>query len=299
MLGYTDAHDFQGINQWPYGRIYDIGLHHDMELNSGDWIQYMFRELELNAEENTLNWLNVTGVESFRVYAFSNADETDTANAVASASIQRGPHDIYQGTPGWRDAEVSFDLGQLAIPAGTHYVRVQSVAQEVPVRGQDGLLWGVNSPLSLPVQVEGQGEAEATAEPEAEATVEPVQQPAEEGSRHFTMTLGSTEIVDAATGATTQMDVVPVVEEGRTLVPVRFVAQALGGSASWNEATSEVTITIGSETLTFAIGEVVEGMDIPAQLIDNRTMVPLNFIAEHFGAEVSFDDTTRIIEVIK
>jgi hypothetical protein len=39
-------------------------------------------------------------------------------------------------------------------------------------------------------------------------------------------------------------------------------------------------------------------MDVPAQLSNSRTMVPLRFISEFFGALVTWDDETRTVEII-
>lgn len=278
MLGYTNALDFQGINQWVYGRIYDPSLHQDPAISGGDWINFIFRDLTVNPD-NTLTWANITGVESIRIYAFDNASETNPANAVSTATMPR-EHNAYLTFQ--LHEEVSFDLSEMS-PAltedGTYYIRIQAITPEFPVRGQEPLIWGENSPISEPAQVAGQA--------------------AREGQRHFSMTLDSTEIVDRISGATTQMDVAPIIQEGRTLVPVRFVAESLGGSAEWNEADSEVTVTVDGIELTFAIGQMVDGMDVPAQIIDGRTMVPLRFIVEYFGAEVSFDEATRVIEIIR
>jgi hypothetical protein len=95
------------------------------------------------------------------------------------------------------------------------------------------------------------------------------------------------------------MDVLPIIQENRTLLPVRFMAYALGASVNWNEETSEVTLGLNGTNLTFAIGETVAGMDIPAQIINDRTMVPLRFISEFFGANVEWDENIRTIEILK
>ena len=94
------------------------------------------------------------------------------------------------------------------------------------------------------------------------------------------------------------MDVLPVVQDGHTLIPVRFIAYTLGAAVDWNGDTHEVTLTLDGQRLAFAIGEMAPGMDVPAQMIDGRTFVPLRFINEFFGAEVSWDESTRIIEIV-
>jgi len=107
-------------------------------------------------------------------------------------------------------------------------------------------------------------------------------------------------IVDLADNATVQtMDVLPTVVSGRTLLPARFIAQALGGTASWNSATRQSTITIGGASVTMREGELVPGMDVPVQVINGRTMVPARFISETFGAVVRWDSATQSNEIIR
>jgi hypothetical protein len=111
--------------------------------------------------------------------------------------------------------------------------------------------------------------------------------------------LGSSLITCLADNAPMQvMDVLPVVENGRTLLPIRFLSNALGGDIGWDDDAKAVTLSIDGRTLTFAIGEMAPGMDVPAMLIDGRTMVPARFIAEFFGAIVTWDDATRSFEII-
>jgi len=127
--------------------------------------------------------------------------------------------------------------------------------------------------------------------------------------KRISMRLGYPTIYDLAGNAPTQiMDVLPVIRDGRTLLPVRFVAYALGAEVDWTPATESRPLTVylmlDESTLSFAIGEVSQelaelGMDVPAQIVDDRTMVPLRFIGEFFGAVVTWDDETRSIEVIR
>ena len=110
----------------------------------------------------------------------------------------------------------------------------------------------------------------------------------------------SYDIVDLAeNGPTITMDVRPVILDDRTLIPIRFIAYALEAEIFWDGDTQEVTLTLDDESLTFEIGTVMPGMDVPAQIIDGRTMVPLRFISEFFGATVSWNGITREIEIVK
>jgi hypothetical protein len=67
----------------------------------------------------------------------------------------------------------------------------------------------------------------------------------------------------------------------------------------WEHETRTVTLVDGVRSLSFAIGEMAPGMDIPAQIIGDRTMVPIRFVSEFFGATVNFDHDNRVIEIIR
>lgn len=93
-------------------------------------------------------------------------------------------------------------------------------------------------------------------------------------------------------------DVLPWInpETGRTLVPIRFVAEAMGAKVTWTpDKPKDVLIERDGLTIHFLIGDnkaTVNGrvvyMDQPSILKDNRTLVPLRFIAEAFGAKVDW-----------
>jgi len=116
----------------------------------------------------------------------------------------------------------------------------------------------------------------------------------------FTLDLGATELVNLAQPAdgNIAMDVMPIIENDRALLPIRFIAYALGADVGWDEQTSSVTLFDGETNISFAIGELAEGMDVPASIVDGRTMVPLRFIAEVFGATVNWDDSGTV-EIIR
>jgi len=94
-------------------------------------------------------------------------------------------------------------------------------------------------------------------------------------------------------------DTTPVIQNNRTLVPLRFVAYVMDAAVEWNPDGRIVTIERAGRILSFAIGEMAPGMDVPAQIMNNRTMVPLRFIAEFFDAQVTWCPETRSIEIIK
>ena len=99
-------------------------------------------------------------------------------------------------------------------------------------------------------------------------------------------------------------DVEPVIENDRTLVPLRAIFEALGAEVSWEAETRtavaekeniEIRITIDENTL-YKNNEAV-ALDAPARLISDRTFVPVRAISEGFGAEVAWNGETRQIDI--
>mgnify|MGYP005889038661 CR=1 FL=1 len=92
----------------------------------------------------------------------------------------------------------------------------------------------------------------------------------------------------------------PVIEEGRTLVPMRFLFEQMGANVEWNEETKSARATLNNKAVTFAIDDneaEVDSqpvtMDVPARLINGKTMVPLRFLSEELGYTVTWDEETR------
>lgn len=107
-------------------------------------------------------------------------------------------------------------------------------------------------------------------------------------------------------GAALDMDVPPVVISGRTLVPLRAIFEALGAEVSWNQATQTASARWANGILDLPIGQPAarlngteRPLDVPALIIQNRTMVPLRFVAEALGAQVGWYGHSRSITVNK
>ena len=91
---------------------------------------------------------------------------------------------------------------------------------------------------------------------------------------------------------------------GRTLVPLRFISEAFGCDVQWNGDLNTATVTLVNQIIEVPVGKnyaVINGekMDVlvPAQLINDRTYVPLRFISENLGAKVDFDASTNAISI--
>jgi hypothetical protein len=102
----------------------------------------------------------------------------------------------------------------------------------------------------------------------------------------------------------------PVIVAGRTLVPIRAVIEAFGGSTAWESSTRKVTVTLGKDSLDLWIGksqaslngitlaiDAVSSAVVPV-ITNGRTMLPLRFVAESLGIGVQYDATTRMITLM-
>ena len=95
-------------------------------------------------------------------------------------------------------------------------------------------------------------------------------------------------------------DVPPIIEDGSTLVPMRFLFEQMGADVEWDSETQTATATIENKAVTFSIDNVnarinnkPAKMDVPARLVNGKTMVPLRFLSENMGYDVDWDADSR------
>lgn len=113
---------------------------------------------------------------------------------------------------------------------------------------------------------------------------------------------GATSLV--VDGTNVQTDIPPVIVDGRTLVPVRALFESLGATVGWEESTQTATATKGSTVISMQIGNttayvngVAKTLDVPAQTIEGRTMVPARFVAESLNATVNWDSASDTVKI--
>ncbi|MBR6652733.1 MAG: copper amine oxidase N-terminal domain-containing protein, partial [Anaerotignum sp.] len=98
-------------------------------------------------------------------------------------------------------------------------------------------------------------------------------------------------------GEKLNFDQPPIIKEDRTLVPMRKIFEALDAQVFWDEPSQSVTAISGRDVILFRIGqaglykngELTYTMPVPAQIINDRTLVPLRAVAESLGCEVAWD----------
>lgn len=101
------------------------------------------------------------------------------------------------------------------------------------------------------------------------------------------LAIGQTSFVQS--GMPQPGDTAPFIENGRTMVPLRVIAEALNAQVNWDEYTSTVTISQGGTALNLTINEPLPNDMGTAVIVNDRTFVPARYVSEMLGASVRWD----------
>lgn len=105
-------------------------------------------------------------------------------------------------------------------------------------------------------------------------------------------------------GEAKKMDAKPFIKNDRTLVPLRFIVEAIGGEVNWDNDNRLVTVNSKGKTIELPIDSKtikIDGKDVnidqAAIIKGDRTFVPIRFIAENLDMLVNYINDTREIEI--
>lgn len=103
------------------------------------------------------------------------------------------------------------------------------------------------------------------------------------------------------------LDPAPVIVGDRTMVPLRQIFEALSATVHWDDHARTVTATRNDAYVHFTVGDRFACldqtcdraalMDVPSQIMADRTFVPLRFVATALGAQVDWNDATRTVHI--
>lgn len=107
-------------------------------------------------------------------------------------------------------------------------------------------------------------------------------------------------IIVKVDGVDIKTDQQPIIINNRTLVPLRAIFEALNASVHYDDATKTITAIKGNTTIVLVIGSnralinnKATTLEVPAQIIGTRTMVPVRFVSEALGDDVNYNPSTR------
>ncbi len=98
----------------------------------------------------------------------------------------------------------------------------------------------------------------------------------------------------------------PIINSGRTLVPIRAIIEAYGGMVDWDNNTRTVTLVLANDIIELIIDSTLAyfnnqqiTLDVAPKIINGRTMLPIRFIAESFNLGVAWESDTKTVSIIK
>lgn len=119
---------------------------------------------------------------------------------------------------------------------------------------------------------------------------------------------GSTALADTPSvyfnGEKMTFEVDPYITNERTMVPFRAIFEAAGADVIWDEEAQTVIAVKGDTSVTLQVGNTnafvnseLVTLDAPAVITEDFTFVPLRFVMESLGAEVTWDDASYSVGI--
>lgn len=128
----------------------------------------------------------------------------------------------------------------------------------------------------------------------------------------FTNVYAESPVKINVNGKEVKSDVDPYIKNGRTMVPVRFIAEELGAEVNygvdekynfqWVSVAAPEDYLALSMIIGYPVAVISEGTyrsDVAPEIKDGRTMVPLRFISDYLNLDVNWDDSTKTVYLTK
>ncbi|NUU60911.1 stalk domain-containing protein [Paenibacillus agri] len=116
------------------------------------------------------------------------------------------------------------------------------------------------------------------------------------------MSIGSKTVT--VNGQKKPIDVAPIVKDNSTYVPIRYVLDAFGGTATWDPVSKRILVLRGSKVLDLTLGKkeyVLNGKrqsaEVAPLLLQGRTLVPLRLVSEQLGLTVKWEQNTKTVTI--
>ena len=283
--------------------------------------QHEIATVGADTETATHSGLPPSTLYSYRVRAFNAFGYSDYSNTVRVATLPEEPDLTFLEAPSGLVAE-ALSASEILLTwtdnandeEGFKIYRdgdiVAAVNADVETFTDSGLEAGTNYTYSVRAYSETTKSDHST---EASATTHPADpdQPLPALSEVIIrLQIDSTEYY--VNDSTKIMDASPTIREGRTLLPIRYVAEPLGANVAWDNAERKATISLGETVVELWIGKNRARVNGSYQYIDysnhdvmpiivppGRTMLPLRFIAEALNCQVDWDALNREVTVTR
>jgi trimeric autotransporter adhesin len=181
---------------------------------------------------------------------------------------------------GWKKVNIDLTGSGFKFPASLKRLYVVNVEEGQDERAKTGTVGFDNISFTMPSLSSDAGLPVATA----------------------SMTLGQKTMT--VNGTKLPMDVTPLIKDGTTYVPVRYVMDAFGGTAGWDAATKRIMVLRGSKVLELTLGNKEfllngkrQSAEVAPLVLSGRTLVPLRLVSEQLGLTVKWAQETKTVTI--
>lgn len=171
----------------------------------------------------------------------------------------------------------------------------------------------IELPQTIPPDIEYKLITEPQPAPEPQDTVVPepdLPEPGNEPADSKIIVLKVDSKSYTLNGAALSLDAPPLIMNNRTVMPIRYIVEALGGQILWDATEQKITILLSGDTIELWVDSnraIVNGTELkidpdnaavkPVIVPPGRTMIPVRFVAEKLRCTVEWNDTTREITI--
>ncbi len=107
-------------------------------------------------------------------------------------------------------------------------------------------------------------------------------------------------------GKRINFDVSPIIKDDRTLVPMRKIFEEFGFDVDWNDSIKTVTaangdtvVTMQVENADFYVNDIKFTCDVPPQITNDRTLIPIRALSEALSCDVDWNDDDKTVLITK
>ncbi|MFF2889969.1 stalk domain-containing protein [Paenibacillus sp. NPDC057967] len=179
---------------------------------------------------------------------------------------------------GWKNVKIDVGSAGIAFPAKLKRIYVVTIDQNSDKKAPSGAIAIDNIVLR---------------------TAATVKEPARSS---IVMNIGNTNA--SVNGKGIKLEAAPLIQQGSTYVPLRFVSEAMGAEVLYDDKTRKVTVLRGSQMIEMTIGKkdyMLNGVrytsDVAPFTRNGRTLIPVRLFSEKLGFKVGYDEKAKKVTI--
>lgn len=181
---------------------------------------------------------------------------------------------------GWKNLNIDLSGSGIKFPASLKRLYVVNVEEGQDERAKTGTVAFDNISFVMPSLSSEAGLPKGTA----------------------SMSIGAKSML--VNGTKQAIDVAPIVKDGSTYVPIKYVLDAFGGNAIWDQNTKKIMVLRGAKALDLTVNKKEfllngkrQSADVAPLILNGRTLVPLRLVTEQLGLTVKWEQITKTVTI--